>query len=1407
MYTDSLSKIFLACLTALVLTACGGSGGGGGGCGGTILAPSGDADCTEAASGNVDLSIIFDAADTDNILAGNERATLEVKATENGTSGELVVRFSTTAGTLVESSSSTVSGVAKVDIIGDGSGTAATVTATVTLSDGTELSDEIIVQMSSESSSDISSIELSIIFDAANEDNILTSNERATLEVKATEDGASGELVVRFSSDSGNFADTSAATRDGIATVDIFGDGSGTPATVTATVTLSDGTELSDVVVVQMSSESSSDISSIELSIIFDAANEDNILAGNERATLEVKATENGTSGELVVRFSSDSDNFADTSAATRDGIATVDIFGDGSGTAATVIAAITLSDGTEISTQIIVQMAEAESSIELSIIFNDDTSGDDILAGNERATLQAIANEEGATGELVVVFSTTGGTLVDNSAVTVNGTATVDIIGAGTGTPATVTGQITLSDGTTITEELTVQMSADKPEIFVVVRDINGIEVTQFDSNVELTAEATVIDWDGGPLEGDDTELAVSFTLGAFADVTVVSALTAFEACPVVGIKAKTDCAFVTFKSSTTQGTGDVIATITINNIILQATINVENTGVIVGVPDVIPDGIPDQESFTITRRVGATDAAQSARVALEGDEFNNIEAIIRVDLGDFQQNPVPDDTIVEFRTELGAIAQSCEIVNGFCEVSFVSGEPRSPTNAGVSFRNLDDDNCPSNYIEDEQVAADSGGEVLTDYRVADVLRVRHDGTGIVLTEGSSYTINSSGINCSSCVTGQALQITYRRLWLDEENDSSTVHLLLTPGVATEPFLDTKGIPCLATSRGNLEEITGNIEPTASTTVTGISTRFLTELVVGDLIKVGNEVQTVSSIASDTSLVVTSAFSSSGNDTSPERIAAPAYLGGMGQPFGARSSILAWTQGEESFDDINGNGEYDFGETFNDLPEAFLDKNEDGVLGDSNGDSAVAGTLGPYRDAGLGTNAPANSEVRLKNNPFCYGPASVVGKSGDGNDSTESSKYCYQDGGEEEDFIDSNENGVMDVGNGIYNGSRCLNPTQNDTTVCTTDLIDVRRTVLVSLAGSTARTSFRALGSNGLGGTFGGGEIIQGIENRSGITIEDAAGAPTSWTAIAAPNPNAAGTITPTLLSNNLAGFPLGGARIDTTVLDAAGSPGSIDKDEEVSLFRITNPFSRTQAIYEVSFDFDVGSDGTNRTGAIDLFIGGVLQIDNCEGSAAIPIQPLTCTVSGLNGSETGDLLFVVGEAPGANFRVNGTIHNVQITATTTGTDGEFRSTELLVSNSTAVTNLTQFSLSEDPKSNSTVFPGVSERAAPSAVVPDIFTTQTSGLFWFTDRFNGQMPDGTTVKLESAATGCQLTSAGGRTVTGDTSAVFTVGADIDFALSFSVAQGGGGAGAIFATVTTPIGNQTSDSISCDLLI
>ncbi|MFP5358838.1 MAG: hypothetical protein ACLGHI_10350 [Gammaproteobacteria bacterium] len=50
-------------------------------------------------------------------------------------------------------------------------------------------------------------------------------------------------------------------------------------------------------------------------------------------------------------------------------------------------------------------------------------------------------------------------------------------------------------------------------------------------------------------------------------------------------------------------------------------------------------------------------------------------------------------------------------------------------------------------------------------------------------------------------------------------------------------------------------------------------------------------------------------------------------------RPADGRVTILATSIGEESFSDGNGNGLYDSGESFTDLPEAFRDNNENGVF------------------------------------------------------------------------------------------------------------------------------------------------------------------------------------------------------------------------------------------------------------------------------------------------------------------------------------------------------------------------------------------------------------------------------------------------------------------------------------------
>ena len=66
---------------------------------------------------------------------------------------------------------------------------------------------------------------------------------------------------------------------------------------------------------------------------------------------------------------------------------------------------------------------------------------------------------------------------------------------------------------------------------------------------------------------------------------------------------------------------------------------------------------------------------------------------------------------------------------------------------------------------------------------------------------------------------------------------------------------------------------LTGTIDPTASTTVTGVGTLFTTELVVGDRITVTGETRTVTAIASATSLTVDTAFTDNANDTAPDKL------------------------------------------------------------------------------------------------------------------------------------------------------------------------------------------------------------------------------------------------------------------------------------------------------------------------------------------------------------------------------------------------------------------------------------------------------------------------------------------------------------------------------------------------------
>ena len=123
-------------------------------------------------------------------------------------------------------------------------------------------------------------------------------------------------------------------------------------------------------------------------------------------------------------------------------------------------------------------------------------------------------------------------------------------------------------------------------------------------------------------------------------------------------------------------------------------------------------------------------------------------------------------------------------------------------------------------------------------------------DGTTTVLTQDTSDIAIGDYIN----LLGETRKVTAL-----SANTSITVDTAFTVANAGYATPDA----------GVSGALTGSIDPTAATAVTGVGSLFTSELAVGDSITVSGETRVIESIASDTSLVVTSAFTNVANDTS----------------------------------------------------------------------------------------------------------------------------------------------------------------------------------------------------------------------------------------------------------------------------------------------------------------------------------------------------------------------------------------------------------------------------------------------------------------------------------------------------------------------------------------------------------
>jgi len=99
---------------------------------------------------------------------------------------------------------------------------------------------------------------------------------------------------------------------------------------------------------------------------------------------------------------------------------------------------------------------------------------------------------------------------------------------------------------------------------------------------------------------------------------------------------------------------------------------------------------------------------------------------------------------------------------------------------------------------------------------------------------------------------------------------ESTWSSFVSSDGVMIGYFPEKKHLIVVRDSRA-LFTLTGSIDPIASSNVTGVRTKFLTEINPGDTITVSGQTRTVSSISSDTNLIVTSAFSNNANDATPD--------------------------------------------------------------------------------------------------------------------------------------------------------------------------------------------------------------------------------------------------------------------------------------------------------------------------------------------------------------------------------------------------------------------------------------------------------------------------------------------------------------------------------------------------------
>ena len=367
-------------------------------------------------------------------------------------------------------------------------------------------------------------------------------------------------------------------------------------------------------------------------------------------------ATINGISAPVIVSFTTTVGEIPIASALTNsDGEATVDVFaGDNLG-AGTIVASIVSGEAG----QVLFVVGSSSVTMGSGTPFVEgvaDVSLSQVSAGGTSVISVSIIDDQGNLFTEPVEVNFSSGCIGQLTAslstpiTTSNGVATSTYLAQGCvgDDPINVTanaGGINLSANATIN---------------VLAADIGSIEfVSASPQNIGITGagivggaeSSTVIfkvkDTDGNPYNNREVNFALNTNRGGI-NLSQNVATSNAEGLVQTVVNSGTVGATVRVTASTEALNGSIVFT--------QSSQLVVSTG------------IPDQDSFSLSRGVANPEAWN----------VDGVEVPVTVFMADAFNNPVPDDTAVYFTTEGGSIESSCLTDNGSCSVNWRSQNPR---------------------------------------------------------------------------------------------------------------------------------------------------------------------------------------------------------------------------------------------------------------------------------------------------------------------------------------------------------------------------------------------------------------------------------------------------------------------------------------------------------------------------------------------------------------------------------------------------------------------------------------------------------------------------------------------------------------------------------------------------------